>query len=122
MGRAHPPRKTGRTCAVIYGMERRQWRSRQFYDAAIQLRGGRAGVNFARFCYPKLEQLIQETRTSSDRAQRTQAYLDAQQIIHEQALWIPLGHPNAAALIRGTVSGYRVSPYGRQNFATVLIR
>ncbi|CCD29562.1 Periplasmic dipeptide transport protein precursor (Dipeptide-binding protein) (DBP) [Candidatus Glomeribacter gigasporarum BEG34] len=89
----------------------------QFSCAAV-----RAGVNFARFCDPKLDQLIQEARTSSDRAQRTQAYLDAQQIIHEQALWIPLGHPNAAALIRGTVSGYRVSPYGRQNFATVLIR
>ncbi len=89
----------------------------QFSCAAVK-----AGMNFARFCDLELDRLIRAARISSDRAQRTQAYLDAQRIIHEQALWIPLGYPNAVALIRHTVSGYRVSPYGRQNFATVLLQ
>ena len=47
---------------------------------------------------------------------RTKAYVDAQKIIHDQALWIPLVYPTAAALTRANVSGYNVSPFGRQNF------
>ncbi len=86
----------------------------QFSCAAVK-----AGINFARFCDQRLDRWIQEARMSSDQALRAQAYLDAQRVIHEQALWIPLGHPNAAALIRNTVSGYQVSPYGRQNFSAV---
>ncbi len=89
----------------------------QFSCAAVK-----AGTNFARFCQSELDRLIREARMSSDQAQRARAYLDAQRIIHAQALWIPLGYPNAAALVRDTVSGYRVSPYGRQNFTHVSIQ
>ncbi|WJF90089.1 ABC transporter substrate-binding protein [Paraburkholderia bonniea] len=82
----------------------------------------KSGINFARYCNPKLDKLIADGRTSSDQATRTKAYEAAQQMIHNEALWIPLGYPMATAITRTNVSGYRVSPFGRQNFTTVVVR
>ncbi|MGF6791787.1 ABC transporter substrate-binding protein [Paraburkholderia sp. 35.1] len=82
----------------------------------------KSGINFARFCDQDLDKLIAEGRATSDIAKRTKAYEAAQQIIHDEALWIPLGYPTAAAITRTNVSGYHVSPFGRQNFGTVVVQ
>jgi dipeptide transport system substrate-binding protein len=82
----------------------------------------RSGINFARFCDPTLDRMIDEGKATADTSKRIKAYTEAQQIIHEQALWIPLAYPTAAALTRSNVSGYRVSPFGRQNFTTVAVQ
>ncbi|MNW22625.1 Heme-binding protein A precursor [compost metagenome] len=50
---------------------------------------------------------------------RSRLYQQAQALIQQQALWLPLAHPTAAALMRQGVEGYRVSPFGRQDFAKV---
>jgi dipeptide transport system substrate-binding protein len=82
----------------------------------------KSGINFSRFCDPQLDKLIAQGKETTDLAKRTKAYEAAQQIIHDQALWIPLGYPVAAAITRANVSGYRVSPFGRQNFADVAVQ
>ncbi len=82
----------------------------------------KSGINFARFCDPQLDKLIADGKVTSDVAKRTKAYVDAQKIIHDQALWIPLVYPTAAAITRANVSGYNVSPFGRQNFGAVLVQ
>ena len=51
-----------------------------------------------------------------------QDYEAAQKIIHDQALWLPLGYPTATALTRPNVVGYKVSPFGRVNFDTVSVQ
>jgi dipeptide transport system substrate-binding protein len=81
-----------------------------------------SGINFARFCDPQLDKLIAEGKATADQAKRVKLYEAAQRIIHDQALWIPLGYPTAAAITRANVSGYRVSPFGRQNFAGVAVQ
>lgn len=80
-----------------------------------------SGINFARYCDPQLDKLIAQGRETADQTKRTQLYQTAQKIIHDQALWIPLGYPTAAAITRANVSGYNVSPFGRQNFNNVSI-
>ena len=82
----------------------------------------KSGINFARFCDQDLDKLIADGKATADQAKRSKAYEQAQQIIHDQALWIPLGYPTAAAITRTTVSGYHVSPFGRQNFGTVAVQ
>ena len=82
----------------------------------------KSGINFARYCDAKLDQLIAQGRGTTDLSARIEAYGAAQKIIHDKALWIPLGYPTAAALTRANVSGYRVSPFGRQNFADVSLQ
>ncbi|MEA3122444.1 MAG: dipeptide transport system substrate-binding protein [Paraburkholderia sp.] len=81
-----------------------------------------SGINFARYCNPQLDKLIAQGRETADQSKRTQLYQTAQKIIHDQALWIPLGYPSAAAITRSNVSGYNVSPFGRQNFNNVSIQ
>jgi dipeptide transport system substrate-binding protein len=86
----------------------------QFACASVE-----SGLNFARYCDPTLDKLISEGKTSSDQAERSRLYKEAQRIIQEQALWLPLAHPTAYALLSNKVSGYQVSPFGRVDFAKV---
>lgn len=89
----------------------------QFSCAAVQ-----SGTNFARYCDKGLDQLISEGKGTSDVAKRTALYRQAQTQIQQQALWLPLAHPSAAALARKDVQGYQVSPFGRQDFSKVTVK
>jgi peptide/nickel transport system substrate-binding protein len=86
----------------------------QFACASLQ-----SGLNFARYCDPQLDRLIAEGKAASAQARRSELYGQAQAIIQQQALWLPLAHPTAFALHSDRVSGYQVSPFGRQDFAKV---
>ena len=88
----------------------------QFACASVE-----SGLNFARYCDETLDKLIADGKTSSDQAERSRLYQQAQQIIQQQALWLPLAHPTAFTLLSSKVEGYKVSPFGRQNFASVQI-
>ena len=86
----------------------------QFSCSAVK-----SGTNFARYCDSRLDQLISAGRTTNDQSVRSRLYQQAQALIQQQALWLPLAHPTAAVLARQEVEGYKVSPFGRQDFATV---
>lgn len=88
----------------------------QFSCASVE-----SGLNFARFCDAKLDKLIADGKAVSDQAKRSALYQDAQAIIQQQALWLPLAHPTAYALTRKGVEGYSVSPFGRQDFSRVSV-
>ena len=84
--------------------------------------GVKSGINFARYCNDTLDKLIADARSKTDQAARATDYEAAQKIIHDQALWIPLGYPTASAITRSTVTGYKVSAFGRQNFGAVSVQ
>lgn len=88
----------------------------QFSCASVE-----SGLNFARFCDAKLDKLIADGKAVSDQAKRSALYKDAQAIIQQQALWLPLAHPTAYALTRKGIEGYSVSPFGRQDFSKVSV-
>lgn len=90
--------------------------SPQFSCAAVK-----SGTNFARFCDSHLDQLISAGRTTNDQSVRSRLYQQAQTLIQQQALWVPLAHPTAAALLRQGVEGYQVSPFGRLDFSKVSV-
>ncbi|WP_240923152.1 ABC transporter substrate-binding protein, partial [Metapseudomonas otitidis] len=84
----------------------------QFACASVQ-----SGLNFARYCNPDLDQLISQAKATPDTTARSDFYARAQAIINEQALWLPLAHPTAFALVRANVRGYEANPFGRQDFS-----
>jgi dipeptide transport system substrate-binding protein len=86
----------------------------QFACASVE-----SGLNFARYCDPQLDKLIADGKATSTQQQRSALYQQAQTLIQQQALWLPLAHPTAFALHSDKVSGYQVSPFGRQDFAKV---
>jgi len=81
-----------------------------------------SGTNFARYCDQGLDKLISGGKVISDQAERSKLYQQAQAQIQQQALWLPLVHPTAAALTRKGVEGYQVSPFGRQDFSHVTLK
>ena len=89
----------------------------QFSCASVE-----SGLNFARFCDAKLDKLIADGKAVNDQDKRSALYKDAQTLIQQQALWLPLAHPTAYALIRKGIEGYSVSPFGRQDFSTVSVK
>ena len=89
----------------------------QFSCASLQ-----SGLNFARFCDPQLDKLIADGKLSAEQSVRSDLYQQAQAIIQQQALWLPLAHPTAFALMRSTVQGYQVNPFGRQDFSKVQLK
>lgn len=86
----------------------------QFSCAAVQ-----SGTNFARYCDPRLDKLITDGKASADFKLRSKLYLAAQRQIHDQAVWLPLAHPTVMVVAAKKLSGYRVSPFGRQDFSHV---
>ncbi|TRX74571.1 ABC transporter substrate-binding protein [Pseudomonas mangiferae] len=88
----------------------------QFACASVQ-----SGLNFARYCDKTLDDLIGQGKAVADPAKRSALYQQAQRIIHDQALWLPLAHPTAAALLRKNVTGYQANPFGRQDFSAVAL-
>ena len=84
----------------------------QFSCAAVE-----SGTNFARFCDSRLDQLISAGRTTNDQSVRSRLYQQAQTLIQQQALWVPLAHPTAATLLLQEVEGYQISPFGRLDFS-----
>ncbi|WP_213878180.1 ABC transporter substrate-binding protein [Pseudomonas sp. dw_358] len=88
----------------------------QFSCAAVK-----SGTNFARYCDPALDKLITDGKAGTTQAARSKLYHQAQTLIEQQALWLPLAHPTAAVLARKNVQGYEVSPFGRQDFSHVTV-
>ncbi|MDF0605343.1 ABC transporter substrate-binding protein [Neisseriaceae bacterium TC5R-5] len=88
----------------------------QFSCSAVK-----SGTNFARYCESRLDKLISDGKRSSDFAARAKLYQSAQQLIRDQALWLPLAHPTAYVLARTNVFGYAVNPFGRVNFSRVTV-
>lgn len=84
----------------------------QFSCASVK-----SGLNFARYCDQTLDTAIREGKAVSNQAERTKRYHTAQQIIHDQALWLPLAHPTVSVLTRQGVEGYQANPFGRQDFS-----
>ncbi len=81
----------------------------------------KSGINFARFCDENLDQLISKGKTTSDLVERTKLYQAAQQIIYDEALWVPLAHPQAIAIANKKIKGFVVNPFGRVDFSKIIL-
>jgi len=80
------------------------------------------GSNIAKFCYQPFEDLVQKAKTTSDQAERTKLYEQAQVIFKEQAPWFTIAHSVQLKPVRKEVVGFKLSPFGRHTFYGVDIK
>ena len=73
----------------------------------------KSGINFARYCDKPLDNALKAGKRTSDTGEWTTHYETAQAKIHDEALWIPLAHPEAIAITHKKVTNFHVSPFGR---------
>ncbi|MBS0246010.1 MAG: ABC transporter substrate-binding protein [Proteobacteria bacterium] len=74
------------------------------------------GSNIAKFCYQPFEDLVQKAKTTSDQAERTKLYEEAQVIFKQQAPWFTIAHSVQLKPVRKEVIGFKLSPFGRHTF------
>ena len=79
------------------------------------------GSNRAQWCNEDFNNLIQQAKVTSDQAERTALYEQAQVIFHQQAPWVPIAHSVVFMPIRTEVQGYTMDPLGIHQFDQVTI-
>ncbi|MCA0272734.1 MAG: ABC transporter substrate-binding protein [Proteobacteria bacterium] len=77
---------------------------------------GVGGSNRAQWCYQPFEDLIQKAKVTSDMAERTKLYEEAQVVFKEQAPWATVAHSVVFMPVRKEVTGYKVHPLGSHIF------
>lgn len=79
----------------------------------IEIKFHSANIGFsneARFNNPEVDALIEQAQTEQDEAKRFQLYQQAEQIIVDEAPWIPLYHGKDNALIKPYVQNFLLAP------------
>lgn len=74
------------------------------------------GNNLARWCDKKFDSLVQKARLVTDLKQRSRLYEDAQSVFRDQAPWIPVAHATVYRAMSRKVAGYRMDPFGTDQF------
>ncbi len=71
-----------------------------------------SGLNLSHFNDPKLDQLIDDSRTSTDDTKRLSVYQDIQKYIVDQALWVPLWINYNFLGLQKRIDGAKLHPDG----------
>lgn len=87
--------------------------------AALLGCGAIGSGNRANWCDQDFEKLIQGAKVTTDQAQRTKLYEQAQAVFKEQAPWLTIAHQVMEQPISTKVKDFRVDPFGGNLFEGV---
>ncbi len=73
-------------------------------------------ANRARWCYQPFDELIQQAKIVSDKAERTRLYEEAQVVFKEEAPWVTVAHSVVFQPVRKEVVDFRIDPFGGNVF------
>ncbi len=80
---------------------------------------GEGGSNRAQWCNQEFSDKITAAKTTTDQAERTKLYEEAQVIFKDQAPWDTIAHSTQFVPMRKDVTGFVMSPLGDFTFETV---
>ncbi len=75
-----------------------------------------AGMNTARWCHQPYDRLVRKAKLVTDKKKRTEYYLKAQEIFHQEAPWVALAHSVIFRAMSKKVVGFKVDQLGRDLF------
>jgi peptide/nickel transport system substrate-binding protein len=79
-------------------------------------------LNVAYYKNPKVDKLMEQGQTTVDDAARRDAYYQAQEIMHEEAPWVPIAYVTPPLAMQDTVVGLDPNPTSSEPFNTVNIK
>ena len=82
---------------------------------------GVGGSNRAQWCHQPFEDLIQKAKVTSDKAERTKLYEEAQVEFKAQAPWATIAHSVVFEPIAKSVQDYKIDPFGGHIFYGVSV-
>jgi len=80
---------------------------------------GVGGSNRAQWCNEEFDNLLVKAKQTSDQAQRTAYYEEAQVVFKREAPWITTAHSVVYEPVRKEVKGYKIDPLGGHYFSGV---
>ncbi|AIY41096.1 Dipeptide-binding ABC transporter [Collimonas arenae] len=111
--------KQGAQHAMMFGWSGDNGDPDNFFATLLGCESVRSGGNTARWCNKSFEALIQKAKLSTNQAERSKLYQQAQVIAHEEAPWIPLAHSLTHTPIRKQVIGFKMSAFALHDFSKV---
>lgn len=90
-----------------------------FLNVLLGCQSVEAGSNLARWCYKPFNDLIQQAKSVTDTKKRTELYKKAQTIFKQEAPWATLAHARVYRAMSNNVIGYKIHPFGTEQFETV---
>ncbi|VVN47339.1 ABC transporter substrate-binding protein [Pseudomonas fluorescens] len=107
--------KNGEHDAMIYGWtgdngDPDNWLGVLYSCAAVK------GSNYAKWCDPAYDKLVQQAKLSTDKEQRVKLYQQAQLILKQQVPITPIANSTVFQPLRKEVSDFRISPFGLTPF------
>ncbi|MBD8495170.1 ABC transporter substrate-binding protein [Pseudomonas syringae] len=80
------------------------------------------GNNYSMWCDAQYDRLVKAAIATTDKGQRTDLYQQAQRYLKQQVPITPIAHSTVSQPLRANVEGFRVSPFGRNNFSGVSLK
>jgi len=77
--------------------------------------------NIAFWKNEEFNDLIEEAKQTFDTERRTELYMEAQEIFHEEAPWVPVAHSIVSEPMKPYVMNFKLSPVGKRVFYSVWI-
>ena len=78
-------------------------------------------LNVAYYKNPEVDKLLEKGQTTMDDNEREKAYYQAQEIMHEDAPWVPIAYVKPPLGFQETVQGFDPNPTSSEPFNTVYI-
>ena len=79
------------------------------------------GNNFSKWCNPQFDKLVKAAKATTDVAERTKLYQEAQQLIKQQVPMTPIAHSTVYQPMRKNVEGFKISPFALNSFYGVSV-
>ncbi|TWR93082.1 ABC transporter substrate-binding protein [Pseudomonas saxonica] len=79
------------------------------------------GNNFSKWCNPQFDKLVKAAKATTDVAERTKLYQEAQQLIKQQVPMTPIAHSTVYQPMSKKVEGFKISPFALNSFYGVSV-
>lgn len=90
-----------------------------FFRPMLSCAAIRSQTNYARWCDPKFDEVLQKALSSQQLASRIEAYREAQDILAKELPVLPLASSLRLQAYRYDIKGLVLSPFGNASFAGV---
>lgn len=93
-----------------------------FLNVLLGCSAVQAGSNYAHWCQPEFNSLIQKAKEESLQSKRSALYQKAQVIFKKEKPWVVIAHSRQNKVISSKVVGYQIDPFGHEQFESVDIK
>lgn len=77
------------------------------------------GGNYVYYNNPELDKLLEKARVSNEDKERAELYKEAQELVYDQCVWLPLCYSELLVGSNKNIDGLHLSPFGWYKLATV---